>query len=818
MTRDSSVPNGEPLERSPCFAVASALAAGIAVDHAFELPRLAVYAAAVLLTVALSAARSAPRVPRVVALLTLYGLVGAALHHEAWRDRGPGSVRRLLSDEPRLLRMSGVVAEPAVVDRRRDAGRDAAWLLEDRTRLVVDLEAIAREDGTATSASGRVQLTSAGHLVHVAPGDRIEATGWLTEPSGPRNPGGFDAAGYLRRRGLDAVLYVDHPDAVRRLESGGLSRQRLTARLRDRLSARFAENLSSRNGPVGAAMILGDRSAMPLDIRDAYVASGAMHILAISGLNVGILAVFLAAIGRLLNFSTATITVAVTCAAWAYSVLTNLEPPVVRASIFLTLWAASALLLRRTSILNTSAATAVLLLIWDPLLLFDVGAQLSFLAVLGMSWSTRALPGARRLFADIAEDRPRLATAACWLVASQMLSLGAWLFTAPLIAAEFQIVSPVGLLLNVVLVPLSTAVMWCGYAFFGACLVVPWAAGPFGAIFDFGLTAVNFLVVEAGEWRLGHLATPDVPTWWVAGFYALLFLSLLRPKCFGRRVRSVVALLAWTGVGLSIGLTPRQDSGLRLTVLDVGHGGAMLVETPGGRRLLFDCGSMEDDRRAAEVAWRAVRDRGGSAIDLLVISHADLDHCNNAPALFRGGPVSTTLVARSFLDLDQRCVTDACDAARKGGSRIRLVAAGDEVRLDPAVSIEVLHPEDGPPGEDDNANSIVLRIGYAGLTILLTGDLEGSGQMELFERERPRGHDVVTAPHHGGMQANTPEFAAWSRPGTLIVSCGRRVNVEAVDATYAETPRRLLTSRDGAVTVEIAPEGEITFDTYAGRW
>jgi competence protein ComEC len=282
-------------------------------------------------------------------------------------------------------------------------------------------------------------------------------------------------------------------------------------------------------------------------------------------------------------------------------------------------------------------------------------------------------------------------------------------------------------------------------------------------------------------------------------------------------VRSLSVLLAWCVVGLIAGVTPspRPDAALRVTVLDVGHGGAVLVES-GGRRLLFDCGSMEDDRRVAESVWRAVRGDGGPAVETVLLSHADLDHCNNLPALLRTGPVGGVAMPRSFLDLDQRVVRDACDAMRVAGVRTRLVAAGDVFRLGPDVTATVLHPPDRPPAADDNANSAVLRVSCAGRTILITGDLEGAGQAEVFEREPAGGCDVLIAPHHGGLKANTPEFAAWARPRDVIVSCSDRVNAKALTEVYPQA-RLHLTPRTGAVTVTIGAGGTVAVTPFVRR-
>lgn len=805
-------------ERSPCIPVVLAYGIGIVADHGLALPRPTLLLAAAFLLaclITLIALRSTERRSRVAVLLLLFLLLGAASHGAAWRDRGAGSITRRLSDHPRLATITGTVLTPPTIDRRRESGRRAAWLLEDRTRMIVTLSGIAAEPGERTATvTGRVQISAAGHLIHLEPGDRFEATGWLSRPRPPRNPGGFDICNYLRTQRIDATFSTDHPDAVRRLDTSDFNWRRSVAAQRQRFSVLFASHLSGANGPVGAAMILGDRSTMPLDIRDAYVASGAMHILAISGLHVGILAMFLMTIGRLLQFSSTATTIAVLLCVWLYAVLTNLEPPVVRAAVFLTNWSLASLTMRRSTLLNVVASTALLLTLVDPLLVFDVGAQLSFLAIVGIVWTLRTFPAANALRIGHDEESGRWSSR-IWrpLLATQMLGLGIWIFTAPLIASVFGIVSPAAILLNVVLIPLVTVVLWSGYAFFGACLLAPQAAGAFGALFDLGLTVVNSTVMGVGEWRFGHLAVPGPPGWWLAGFYGLLVIPLLREWPSKRRLSRWYAPMVWTGMGLATGLAPASDGRtLRVTALDVGHGGAALIELPNGRLLLVDCGSMEDNRWPAEAVWNAVRQRGTMRLDAVVVTHADLDHGNNVPALIRGGTVGSLLVARSFLDFDQTVVRRACDAAREAGIPIRLVAAGSRIDVDPNVALEVLHPSDCRPGDDDNANSIVLRIRYGSRTVLLTGDLEGSGQAELFARHPEGGYDVLFAPHHGGRKANTWETADWARPNVVVVSASRRVNETALQNTYRDA-RLYLTPRHGAITIAIDAGGRMGVET-----
>lgn len=818
MGGDASQAERHYVPRCPCLPVVLAFGIGIALDHSFYFSRSLYWSMAALALIPIFCGQRAARPVRVVLLLALWVSSGALSHRAAWSDRDEHSVSRFLNDERQLVHVTGLVSTSPQIERRQETGRSAAWLLEDRSRVVVSLTSIVDEESHATAVSGRVQLSVAGDLTDVQIGDRIEVIGWLSKLGGPRNPGGFDSNMYFRAHHVDALMFAGHPDAVKRVSRPAFHLRRMIAEVRNYLSHKFATNLSAENAAIGSAMVLGDRSAIPIALRDAYGETGAMHILAISGLHVGILAALMSYSARLLNIPVTVTAVGIAALIWAYAALTNFSPSVFRATIFVSLWSIATIALRQTTLLNITAVTALALLLFDPLMLFDLGAQLSFLAVLGISWSLQFFPQIQ-MQSDAAQGYFESRSWIKPVVSIQMLGIGIWLFTAPVTAASFGIVSPIGVLLNVLLIPLTTAVMWAGYLFFASCLVLPFSAGLFAMVFDLGLTAVNFVVIAASRLPYGHTFVSSPPEWWLLGYYPLLAVSLVCPTIVGRRVRLASLLFLWTiaGLGLTQGLSTGRYAGLRMTVLDVGHGGAILIEAPSGGTMLFDCGSMQDDRQGAESVWHCLRERGHSSLDVLVISHADLDHCNNVPALLNGGRIGSVVVHRSFLSFDQRIVKDAVDAASQAGTPIRLINAGDVLRLEQDVQMRVLHPGDRPPGEDDNANSLVIRVEYADRSILLTGDIEGSGFEEMRRLVRGRSHDVVVSPHHGGLLANTYSFANWARPKLVVVSCGDAVNTAAIEELYLKAEVTYFTSRDGAISVEISPEGDVRAEAFLNK-
>jgi len=805
--------------RHPLVPVAIALGTGIFSDRCWPLSLAAWMSLAAFSAVAwaiLTWRRSSAWLAGGFLLCWVMSL-GGARQHLVWSTVERDDLSLFANDEPQLVRLSAtLVDEPEIISPMVRASR-SAWAQHDTSAATLLCSSIVSE-GRELSVSGRAALRVGGHLLHVHVGDEIEVCGWLIRPQAARNPGAFDASDFYRRQGIRSLITADHPDAVRRIRAGSpLSVSRLAARLRRESEAQFNRDLSSRNAPVAAALMFGSRTGMDEGIRDAFAQSGTLHVLAISGTHVAILAVLILGICRLLDLplrATALITIT---GILAYTLLTDCRPPVIRATLLVCLFASARLLYRRPSLASGLALAAIEILLWNPTDLFDVGAQLSFLGVLAVAWASRAIAGIqRRLSVESTLRRHARRTliggarSTLWKFTweAALVSLAAALFTTPLIAARFHMVSPISVVVNMVLAPLSTFLLWTGYLDTAVGLVAPWGSRGFAFLFDGSLTAFLGLVERAAHVRFSHAYVPGPPEWWLAGYYSLLLcMAFVRPFCrWGARRWSLLAV--WLIVGLGWGLRPVGQESLRCTFLSVGHGCAILIETPSGHTLLYDAGSMQDGRIAERAVQATLWERRYAGLDAIMISHADIDHFNGVTGLMQSVPVGKILVSQQFLDFRQSAVKAVCESSRECGVPIELVCQGDCVRLDERVTMRVLHPDFGRPHSDDNANSIVLLIEFGGRRILLTGDLDGSGQMALLQQE-PLHIDILLSPHHGSRKANPEALANWATPGQLVVSADRRVDFRSLRSAYGPQCEIMSTHEMGAVTIEIDQNGSL---------
>jgi competence protein ComEC len=801
--------------------MALALGAGIVCDHFWPaaLP-IWLLAAAGLALARLWLVRSQFVKESAAILLLCCVCLGGARHHLAWSAASDNDLSLFASDEPRLVRVTGTLLDrPEVISHEASNAR-SAWPRPDASTATLCAERLSG-GGDELAVSGRTLVHVGGHLVHCDVGDEVEVCGWLSLPSPAKNPGGFDLAAFYRRQGIRCMLRADHPDAVRLVRAGSsLSIWRWAAGLRAEGEALFARDLSPRTAPVAAALLFGGRMQMDEEIRDAFTQSGLLHVLAISGMHVAILALLLWGIGRLAGLSVPGTSVLTIAGVLGYTILTDCNPPVIRATVMVCLYSAARFFWRRPPLPNCLALSAIAILLWNPTDLFNTGTQLSFLAVLGIVWAC----GRPRRTHDVFS--PDDSSSAWWGPIGRFatyirhrtwgewtISVAAALFTLPLVAARFHIVSPVGVLINVVLAPLSTLVLWCGYIHLGLGLLAPDLSWIVAVPFDLSLGGLLRLVEWAAHVRLSHFYVPGPSEWWLVGYYALLFaLVFVRPiRSWGSRGWCV--LIAWILIGLVWGLRSPNSDSLRCTFLSVGHGGAILIECPNGGTLLYDAGAMQDGRIAQRAVQQALWERRRRGLDALMVSHADMDHFNGAGDLMQSLPVGSLLVSQQFLDFQQPAVAALCESTAASGVPIRLVRDGDRLRLDERVEMRVLHPPFGHPHSDDNANSIALAIEFAGRRILLTGDLDGHGQATLL-RAPPLPVDVLQSPHHGSRRANSAALARWASPKELVVSADSRVDFKSLRAAYDPDTQIVSTDDVGAITFEILPDGTLERTTY----
>ncbi|MBU2489440.1 MAG: DNA internalization-related competence protein ComEC/Rec2 [Proteobacteria bacterium] len=723
-------------------------------------------AAALALTLSAGAccgARVLARAPAAIAPLVLFLGLG-------WLAMGPYTaplppvLASALDGGP--VEISGAVAGPVDVRGRR-------------VILDLDLETLS-ENGQARPASGTVRVTVMGQAPPLAPGDRLRFSARLHSPSNFGNPGGFDYKRYLRFRGVAARTWARSRDlaAVSAGEAPGPVERfrRRTAALIERTADGDAEALLQ-------ALVLGRGRAVGESLRDRFQRSGMAHLLAVSGLHVGMVALFVFAVSRWVLYRSerlilsgralALAALLALAAAVFYGLVAGMSPSTRRAVVMAGALVAAWPLGRLYDPFSAVAAAALAILALAPPALFSLSFQLSFSAVLAILAGIRAIPGLRDLM-----GKKGLRSRVLSLVA---MSLLATLGTLPLALRAFHMVSLVGPLVNPLAVPVVGAVVLpVGLAAALADPVFPWLGSGLMQVAAWGAGFVTDLATAASAVPDAAVMPvfPSVPE-------TVLYYAVLASALASFRFRAARAVFAIALVLLAV------DAGwwtwerefcpdLRVTVLDVGQGSAACVEFPRGPVMVVDGGGFSDESGfdpgedlVAPFLWsRKIR-----RVDILALSHPQQDHTAGLVFLAeRFGPSELWTPGQgSDLPAFQRLLA----ACRRGGVRVldvRDLSGGREIS---GVRVEALHPPpDYParwsPDDDPNEFSLVLRLGLGTRALLLPGDLTGPGEDVLCQNaDKGLSSDVVVAPHHGSAYSSGQEFLAATRPSVVIFSVGR---------------------------------------------
>lgn len=616
------------------------------------------------------------------------------------------------------------------------------------------------------------------------PAGRVELLGTIREAQGRRNPGGFDYRGYLRRRGVDGQLFVAEVMAAEQQVSQ-------SAKFRDRLRRGVRRGLPEREAALLEAMSLGIRDELG-ELRETFAAAGLAHVLALSGLHVGLL---LAAAGWLLGPLGLQRYPALLGLDFGYMLLVGATPSVVRASlmaaaVLLGLWLGAGRLQPWTA-LGTSALVTLLA---RPSWLFDLSFQLSYGAVAGILLFAAPFAVRLRGWPQLPWWHPRVAIGGSLLVSAAAQSL-----TLPLVASSFASVPLLSPLVNVVALPLASLLVPLGFlAGVLGLLSLPLAGG---------LNIVTGVIAQALITVADLGARLPALTWGAVepiGFvYYALALSALALAAAGRLKPRLALLNVLLAVTLSHA-TPSMHPQAELVAFDVGQGDSLLLRLPGRIEVLVDGGgspfSSFDVGEA--VVLPALRALGVDELELVIASHPDVDHIEGLPSVLRAMPVQ--LLAYGVAAPEREAFRELMAAANDRNVTVRQLIRGERIVL-PGAVLEVLNPPVTGYG-DSNDDSVALALYLAGTArALLLGDVS-----DLVERDlTPPEVDVLVAPHHGSAGSSSVGLLNATRPRHVVVSVGRNryghpspsvlARLRAVGATVHTTMEA------GAVRLPLSP-------------
>ena len=780
-----------------------------------------------------------------VLLLLAVGALGGGWHHLhrsvfsfqnignwATKDRTPVQIVATLAKRPVVRARS----HPPLFNTSHTSAR---------TVCLVEAQSIRIADQWKP-VQGHVLLFIDGLRDDLQRSDRILIDGTLKKPQEPDNPGEFNFSDWLRSRRVRAQVNASQPEGVRVLEP--VSRWNLLdvgadliERMRHRASGVLKKHFSGQERALAMALILGFQEyldELPSEavhqptLRSALLRSGTIHLLAISGLHVGIIAGLIFFLLRAMGAGSMAASLWVILFMVSYAFLVGARPPVVRAATLVIISCIGSIFSRQMNWGNALAAALILLLFIRPGDLFQTGFQLSFLTtvlvvVIGRKWfGHESGKDQHRVLDQLVQENKathvRIGNRLFWgVIRTTGITTLVWLLLTPLLLARFHIISPIAVVLNMVLLPLVMTAIFSGFALlvFHVLAIVQveeWTA----LLCRVSLQWIESIVQKGMAFPFSHAFFPGPNNGWLLVFYVLVAAYFLKgPVCSRIGSWLLSAGLMWVLAGFLLAVGRPLPAEFRTTLLSVGHGLAVVMQFPSGKNVLYDAGSLGGSQRAGTVITEFLFHRGIKHLDAIILSHADSDHYNAVPFVIDRMSIGEVLVSPTFLlaskvnllPSEQEMGGQATGASNVETSLleilgryeipIRLCGQGDDLVIDPEVKIRVLHPPVKGVSEGNNANSLVVLIEFEGQRLLLTGDLENEGlSWVLGESILPV--EVLIAPHHGSIHSYPRELIAWAQSKFVIMSqSGKSEDYLGAKAYRSLGVETFSTAQDGAIEV-----------------
>jgi len=722
----------------------------------------------------------------------------------------PIDIRLIVGENIETARVRGRIVQTPTHRIRWRNGKEI-W----RTLAVIEVDSL-NCTGAWQRVCGRIAADVPGVLGReYFSGRAVEVFGVLQHPPGPAAPGLFDYRSYLRWQGIYYRLQTRSTNNW--ILVGGRQEK-----VRPPLSERFVEwaqktlsrGLSAEDEPLRLlwAMTLGWRTALTDEVSEPFMKTGTMHIFAISGLHVALLATILVAVLRVVRVPRSVCGIVIIPTIWFYTAATGWQASAIRSSIMMTVVVLGWALRRPGDLLNSLAASAFLILVWDPRQLFQAGFQLSFFVVLSMALLGEPLIERVRgmirtdpwVPGELVPAWKRWAISGLRNTANAfVVSLSAWLGSLPLIAMYFHLVTPVSLAANLVMVPLSGAALTCGL---GSLLCGAWA-GWVSELFNNSAwfwMRLMMLISEKASLLPGAYFRVPTPHFGLVCAYYLALVAAGVQGLHARRWRTglvVVALMLFAV--FCVGAWSRRGE-VTVTILPMRGGHAVMIAGPGrANDLLIDCG---DEQSATFVVKGYLESRGFSSLPCMVLTHGDVRHVGGASLIAEEFQVETVCTGqtRSRSPSYRQMLAQLAQEP----NRWRQLCSGDTV-----AGLRVIHPARGESFAMADDNAIVLDGELGGVRLLLLSDLGPEGQAALIERGGPgRGGIVVT-----GLP---------SRGEPLSESLIEAVNPELVIVADSDWPAyerageavRKRLGKSGVPVLYCSDVGTVTLRLKAGHW
>ncbi len=702
-------------------------------------------------------------------------------------------ISKMAADHPKHVHIRGVVADDPVIEMNFYNQNKAVFLLKTKAFA---------EEGLWKKTRGYVKviaLSGAGDFVF---GDEIILEGELSKITGLRNPGVFDYSRYLKLKDIYCSLKAGSGSGIKVIKPhSAFSVSGAAYSFRHWIARSIDGRFDKLHGGFLKSIITGDRAQLGEKIKDDFIKTGTVHVIAISGLNIAFIAAILLWILGILRIPRKTAVVLALLFLIFYSLATGSNPPIMRAVLMFAALTVGYLIERDSDMLNTLSAAAFLMLLFNPKELFDPSFQLSFASVGSI---ILFMPSLRtRLKLDRIKRRSFFNNVRVFILGGAAVSAAAWIGSSPLTALYFNMLSPISFIANLLIVPALSFLTGLAFAFLALNPLCGYLGGAIAYIIRISEDAIFWINHVMAQAPLAYFRVEAPSIYLCILYYAAALLLLLHRKRYFVFALLILCNVAVWETALS---GPR---GLEITFLDAGQGDSAFIKTPSGANILIDgsSGGVEDkfDIGRSVIApylWN----KGVFKIDALIITHFHEDHLGGILYLLDNFKIGC--VIDNGADVSGSFVYDRYKKALSGKKlKHFIVRRGDSIGPSGGVNLYVLNPDGDAGILDSNDNSIVLKLTYGIFSAIFCGDIKEAAIDKLISHGEFLKSDVIKVPHHGGKLGDTGNikyFFDRVAAKVAVISVGRN---NRYGAPSKDTVNAILSS--GSIVYETKDSGAL---------
>jgi len=695
--------------------------------------------------------------------------LGIARHLRA-HSLPPHEVSRYISfPNQKISRLTGIVVS---IPRR----------LPERADFVLSCERLTSE-GKEIVVTGKTQVfLYSSKPTEINFGDRLSISGRLSSPPASTNPGLFDYRKYLSYQNIHSTFSIYRSEDIEILKRGrvGIFRS-VIARIRRRIDSVIKNTLPQLESSILAGLILGERCDLPRDIQEMFADARVLHILAVSGLNVGLVLFIFYGFFRGIGIPKRVSYLLTILVVIIFAQVVGNPPSAARASIMAICGLVAFILDRDKHLYNSLALAALIILIWNPFTLFDVGFQLSFMATLGILYLTPHFQTYFRL-----TKRHKLVT---YVLGSLAVSAGALVGVYPITALYFNKISLIALISNIVVVPQVGVITALGFA---SSILGLFSQGLAQAVNTVNrlFVIVLFKSIQFFAWlpfSVRYVVTPSCI--FILSYY--LFFSFLPKIESSRSVRRVILFFPLLIIFSAAALKILPSDKLSITFLDVGQGDAIHLRLPDRRDILIDGGGVLGKFDIGDkVVIPYLLKNGVSRIDTIFLTHPHYNHIGGLVPILKRFKVGRVYYNGQYYNDD--IFDEFLQTILNNSIPLKNISCGEKLEYN-RVKFGIHNPRILSGNVD--SNSLVISLSYGDFDILFTGDIDYKIQEELTTEELKC--DIFQIPGHGKGKIS-PKLLYKMAPKYGIIST--KFQDRKLEEKYSKI-RFFSTAKNGAIVI-----------------